>query len=69
MSAKKPPKKTQLSVEQIEIVGQFSDYSFDFPKLDFKSVAKNCLPAGVAGNRTPSFKREAKEVFERERER
>ena len=71
MAAKQPAKRPQLSVEQIEIVAQFADYSFDCPKLSFDAVAKNVLGARPFPN-TPTgrqFKRQAKEVFDQERQK
>lgn len=65
MPAKHPSRKPKLSVAQLEIVGQFSDYAFDYPNLNFDQVAKKVLgapfPNTVSGR---AFKREAKAVFD-----
>lgn len=57
----------KLATAQLEIVGQFYDLSFENPRLGFAAVAKK---AGIKFPPTPAgrqFKREAKEVFDRER--
>jgi hypothetical protein len=71
MAAKKrlPQRTPELTVEQIEIVGQFSDYAFDYPILTFDEVARKVMrsrpfPKTRTGR---EFKRQAKEVFDRER--
>ena len=68
MAAKYPAKRPQLSVHQIELVAQFADFSYEYPRLSFTQVAKKILggpfPNTLAGRQ---FKREAKEVFDRER--
>jgi hypothetical protein len=33
----------QLTVEQLEIVGQFNDLSFEYPDLSFDQVARKVL--------------------------
>jgi len=62
-------RKPELSVEQVELVGQFADYASDFPNLSFDEAAKKVLgPRGFPN--TPSgrkFRREAQAVFDRER--
>jgi hypothetical protein len=63
-----PVKKPRLTVSQLEIVGQFSDYAFDHSPLYFDATAKK---VGVKFPATPTgrkFQREAKAVFDRERE-
>ena len=57
-----------LSVEQLEIVAQFSDYSFDYPALTFDEVARKFLgpgpfPATLTGRK---FRSEARAVFDQE---
>jgi hypothetical protein len=65
----KPKRAPQLNMEQIEIVGRFNDLAWDYPKLSFNEVAKKVLPAGFGtGASAKRFKKEAKEVFDRERE-
>jgi hypothetical protein len=66
-AAKKSP---ELTVEQIEILAQFADYAFDLPNLTFDEAARKVLGARPFPN-TPAgrrFKREAKEVFDQERQ-
>jgi hypothetical protein len=69
MPTKRPSRKLRLPVAQLEIVGQFSDYAFDYPNLNFDQVAKKVLgapfPTTVSGR---AFKREAKAVFDQERQ-
>ena len=68
MAAKRPARKPQLTVEQIEIVGQFNDAAFEYPKLSFEQVAKKLLPKGFgAGPAGKKFREEAKAVFDQER--
>jgi hypothetical protein len=58
----------KLTTEQLEIVGQFADYSFEYPRLEFDAVSEK---VGVKFPNTPAgrlFKKEAKEVFHRERQ-
>ncbi len=63
------PRKVKLTFEQIELVAQFADYSYEYPRLSFAQVAKKILgkpfPNTLAGR---EFKKQAKEVFDRERE-
>jgi hypothetical protein len=71
MPAKQPAKKPQLTVEQIEVVGQFADYAFDYPILTFDEVARKVMrsrpfPKTQAGR---EFKRQAKEIFDQERQK
>lgn len=62
--------KPRLSAEQIEIVAQFADYSFEYPRLTFDEVAKKILGARPFTNAPTGrkFRRDAKAVFDRERE-
>jgi hypothetical protein len=69
--SKRRTRKPNLSVAQLEIVGQFSDYAFDFPDLTFDQVAKKVLgarpfPSTAIGRK---FRQEAKAVFDQERGR
>ena len=68
-ASKRRARKLTLSVAQLEIVGQFSDYAFDYPNLNFDQVAKKVLgspfPNTASGR---AFKREAKAVFDQERQ-
>jgi hypothetical protein len=70
MPAKHSPRKPRLSVAQLEIVGQFSDVAFDYPRLSFEQATKKVL--GTPFPNTPAgreFKREAKKIFDQERHR
>jgi hypothetical protein len=70
LPAKRPSRKSRLSVAQLEIVSQFADLSFDYPNLNFDAVAKKVI--GAPFPNTPAgreFKREAKAVFDQERQR
>jgi hypothetical protein len=67
---KKPLKRPALTTAQIEIVGQFNDYAWENPKLNFEQTAKKELGPKAFSN-TPSgrkFKAECKAVFDLERE-
>jgi hypothetical protein len=61
----------KLTTEQLEIVGQFNDYSFEYPKLNFDQAAKKALgPKPFPNNPNgKAFRREAKAVFEQERQK
>jgi hypothetical protein len=59
----------KLTPEQAEVAAQFADYAFDYPGLSFDEVARKVLPKGFGtGQAGQRFRKEAKEVFERERE-
>jgi hypothetical protein len=65
------PRKPRLTTEQIELVGQFNDGAYDNSGLTFHRVAEKIVgarpfPSTLAGRK---FKRLAKEVFDRERQR
>jgi hypothetical protein len=60
--------KQELTAEQIEIVGQMNDLSFENRKLTFEQAVKKAginfkVPNGKA------WEKECREVFERERKR
>jgi hypothetical protein len=58
-----------LTEAQIEIVGSFSDYSFEYRTLGFDEVAEKVLGQNPFPN-TPNgrkFKAECKKVFDLER--
>jgi hypothetical protein len=70
MAAKKTPAKPRLSVEQLEIVGAFSDYTFEYPNLDFEAVARKVIGVRKPFPNTPTgrlLRRECKQIFDRER--
>ena len=65
----KHPRGAKLSVAQLERIGQFNDYSFEYAALTFDEVAKKVLGSRPFRN-TPTgrkFRSEAKAVFDRER--
>jgi hypothetical protein len=67
---KKKNKFASLTAAQIEIVGQFNDYSHENPKLTFARVARKVLgvnpfPPTPNGTR---FKQQCRKIFDRERE-
>jgi len=69
MAAKRPLRTPHLSVAQLEIVGQFNDISFEYPKLNFDQAARKVLgpkpfPSTPTGR---AFRKEAKAVFDQER--
>ena len=67
----KQHRKPHLSAAQIERIGQFNDYSFEYPGLTFDEVVKKVLGPRPFPN-TPigrEFEREAREVFDRERDK
>jgi hypothetical protein len=59
-----------MTSAQVEIAGQFGDYSFKNPKLTFEEVARNNFGPNMF-SKTPNgrlFKKECRKVFDRERE-
>jgi hypothetical protein len=69
MATKAKPKSARLTEAQIEIVGQFNDYSFENKKLGFDEVAKKVL-GPKPFPRTPNgkkFRAECKAAFDLER--
>jgi hypothetical protein len=59
--------KPELTTEQIEIVGQMNDLSFENPKLTFEQVVRKVgINFNVPNGR--AWEKECREVFERERE-
>jgi hypothetical protein len=63
------PKSARLTVEQIELVGQFNDGAFENKELGFDAVAKKIIGSKPFAN-TPNgrkFKDECKKVFDLER--
>jgi hypothetical protein len=60
----------ELTEAQIEIIGQFNDFSFENPDLSFEEVAlkefgPDLFPATPQGR---LFEKECREIFVRERE-
>jgi hypothetical protein len=71
MPKKKTSKSAKLTDAQIEIVGQFNDFSYENAKLSFKQVARkelgrNPFPRTPQGRK---FEAECRKVFDREREK
>jgi hypothetical protein len=71
MPAKKktPKRRVNLSNAQIEIVGQFNDFAFENPRLNFeqtarKELGRNPFPRTASGRK---FKAECKAIFDAER--
>ena len=63
------PKTARLTEAQIEIIGQFNDYSFENKELGFDSVAEKVLGPN-AFPKTPSgrkFRDECEKMFDLER--
>jgi hypothetical protein len=61
-------RKPTLTVTQAEIAAQFADYAFDYPNLTFDEVARKITPKGFGtGPSAKAFKKEAKAVFDQER--
>jgi hypothetical protein len=63
------PKSARLTVAQIEIVGQFNDYSFENKELGFEEVAKMVLGTNPFPD-TPNgrkFRAECEAAFDLER--
>jgi hypothetical protein len=69
MQTKRRTNKPALTEAQIEIVGQFNDYSFENPKLNFEQTARKELGPKAFPN-TPSgrkFRAGCKAIFDAER--
>ena len=62
----KKPKNVGLTSAQVEIAGQFGNYSFEKPKMTFEQIALKELGPKVF-SRPPQgkkFKRECRKVFD-----
>ncbi len=72
MRSKTPAKRhARLSAEQIKRVGQFNDYAFDNPNLNFDEVARKELGSNPFP-KTPNgrkFSSECRAVFDLERKK
>jgi hypothetical protein len=64
----KPKTEPKLTLEQMEIVGQMNDLSFEHKKLSFAQVVKK-YGITFEGKNGKIFKRECKQIFAREREK
>jgi hypothetical protein len=65
----KSPKRPALTAAQIEIAGQFNDYAWENPKLNFEQTARKELGPKAFPN-TPNgrkFRAECKAIFDAER--
>jgi hypothetical protein len=60
--------KPKLTLEQMEIVGQMNDISFENKKLTFVQVVKK-YGITFTGSNGRLFERECRQIFEREREK
>jgi hypothetical protein len=63
-------KPAKLTSTQIDIVGQFNDYSFENPKMTFEEVVQKEFGPSLF-SRTPIgrlFEKECRRVFDMERE-
>jgi hypothetical protein len=70
MAKPKKRRNVKLTEAQLEIVGQFNDYSYENPNLTFEEVVKKefrgkLFPPTQQGRQ---FEKECREVFDRERE-
>jgi hypothetical protein len=62
-------KPAGLTIEQVEIVGQFNDYACDYPELPFDEVAEKVL-GPIPFPNTPNgkkFRAECEKAFDLER--
>ena len=67
MATWQKPKVPDLNFEQVEMIGNFSDYAADYPKLSFEEIAKRLgVDFSKAKNRK-TWKAECREVFDSER--
>jgi len=67
---RKKRKRTRVTLihEQLELVAQFADYTFDHPRLSFDEVARKVLPKGFGtGPRARLLRREVRHVFAEQR--
>jgi hypothetical protein len=67
MATKTKP-KPRLTLEQMEIVGQMNDISFENMKLTFEQVVKK-YGIKFTGSNGNLFKQECRRIFARERAR
>ena len=67
---RKKKQSFELTFEQTERLANFSDASFDYPKLSFEEVARKLLGPKPfkATTKGKQFKKICREAFERERE-
>ena len=64
------PKTTvpDLDFEQIEMISNFSDAAFDYPKLTFEEIAKKLGVDFSKAKNGKTWEAEYREVFDRERQ-
>ena len=66
----KERKNVSLTAAQIEIVGQFKNYSLENPKMSFEEIARKEFGPNLFSH-TPNgrqFEQECRAVFDKERE-
>jgi hypothetical protein len=64
----KPKPGPKLTLEQMEIVGQMNDISFENMKLTFEQVVEK-YGLKFTGSNGKLFRRECRRIFAREREK
>jgi hypothetical protein len=60
-------KSSDLDFEQIEMLANFSDYAFDYPKLAFEEIAKKLGVDFSKAKNGKTWEAECREVFDRGR--
>jgi hypothetical protein len=68
MATQKKPKSSNLDFEQTEMLSNFSDYAFDYPKLSFEEIAEMLGVDFTRAKNWKTWEAECREVFNRERE-
>jgi hypothetical protein len=70
MLKKKKSTSAKLTAAQVEIVGQFNDYSFENQRMTFKEVVRKEFGPSLFSRTTNGrkFEKECRKVFDRERE-
>jgi hypothetical protein len=67
--ATRPQSNTpDLDFEQIEVLANFSDYAFDYPKLSYEEIARKLGVDFSQAKNGKTWEKECREVFESERE-
>jgi hypothetical protein len=60
-------KTPDLTFEQIEMLANFSDSAFDYPKLSFEEIAKKLGVDFSKAKNGRAWEVECREIFDRER--
>jgi hypothetical protein len=68
MATQSKSKPTDLDFEQSEMLANFSDYAFDYPKLTFEKIANKLGVDFSAAKNGKAWEKQCREVFEKERE-